>query len=377
MIPEFPNDRDYFYDEDDQIYQVLGYVHPRDTLYCLQKYEKTIEDQNIFFWKSDITHHSYKRLITQYSSSTAASIIESHPYREHSELYGSDFIQYPKNKIKFYLSPRKKLEQLIDTPKSKFHSLAEQEKLAVEIAHVFENELNIPLRDMGITGSILWGGIHKHSDIDLIIYGKSNLMAFLYNIHRLVNVHSQLRTPTLMENVSNAHKFSQKSGMSIEDCTVFITNKPFLLFFSKFYLSMAFNPSEQEIQNNTLALDSTYFINVPEYSRMVIQATVVNDDWLYYYPGVVYLDDVHFVGLVQGKVSSSNLCRALIFEHENIGYYKRGNRIEICGLLQQIQNPPHDIVARYSGKNPSSPFFQLVIGTRENYGNEYVKNLEM
>jgi len=173
-----------------------------------------------------------------------------------------------------------------------------------------------------------------------------------------------------------AGKFSQKSGLSLEDCTISITKKKFLLFFSKYYLSIAFNPLEEEIQQNTLATDNSQFLNPPDLTIVTIQATVADDNWMYFYPGVVYLKNVTIKEPLLSK-NPPKICRLVVFEHENVGYYEKDDEIEIRGLVQFITNPPYDVVVKSHlvEEEEEEKFAQIIVGTSENYGNEYVKNL--
>jgi predicted nucleotidyltransferase len=259
-----------------------------------------------------------------------------------------------------------------------FLNLTDQERCAIEISHIFEEELGIPSSNIGLTGSILWKGVHAQSDIDMIIYGIHNMRKFFTGIDRLILTQDNLTHPSLTEKISLAGKFSQKSGLPIEDCTVFISKKKFLLKYWRFYLSIAFNPTTHEITQNTLATKNTRFINLPGWESVIIKASVKEDDWLYFYPGVVYLENVEFISVGKNIEEYPSICRAVIFEHENVGYYGKGDLIEIRGLVQTILNPPQDIINESPSEfSKKKNYAQIVVGTFENYGAEYIKNLNL
>ncbi|TFG19863.1 MAG: hypothetical protein EU530_04915 [Promethearchaeota archaeon] len=379
MIPTYPNDRDYFFDKDDNIYQVIGYVHPANYIYCLEKYSKIEDgrsDSSNFIWKSQLTNQYYKRNISMYSSRNATSNIKRHKYRKTSDLYGVDFIHFPRTKIKRYLNPIEKLEILRDQVQKSFLSLSDQERNAIEISYLFERELGIAPKNLGATGSILWEGVHPNSDIDIIIYGIQNMRRFFQGVNKLLQVNNKIRLPSVIDQMKWAGKFSQKSGLSVDDCTVFIANKNFLLYFSNFFLSIAFNPTMSEILQNTLSNDETKFRTILEFTSVTIQATVKEDDWMFFYPGVIYLKNVKIISPNVGISELPPICRAVVFEHENIGYYKKGSEIEIHGLVQVIQNPPQDVLTNtYSSFGETHTYGQIIVGTSENYGFEYIKNL--
>jgi len=378
MISVFPNDRDYFYDVHQNIYQVLGYMHPPDGVHCLFKYRKLENNREKtagFVWKSQLSNFLYERNFSTYSSKTASSSIKKNPFRRFSEFYGVDFTIVPKEIIHRYLDPKMKLQQLRNNVRSNFSSLTDQERYAIELSYIFEDELGISSQEMGVTGSILWGGVHAESDIDMTFYGKRSFRAFLGNIGKLIYKSNQLRSPSLTEKMTMANKFSQKSGMSLDDCTVFIAQKKFLLYFSKYYLSIAFCPTPSEIQQNSLGMNTTRFTNIPELSNLTIQATVSDDDWMYYYPGIVYLKNVKIPHSPSIAVDIPPICRVLVFEHENIGYFEKGSDIEVRGLVQLIMNPPYDVIAKNPPINGQNRYAQLVVGTLENFGNEYIKKI--
>lgn len=389
-IPNFPNDRDYFMDENESIYQVLGYQHPPDSIYCLKKYQKileTTESKAEFFWYSKMNDSLYERVITSYSSKNAAANIAENQYCKFSELYGVNFIVFPRIKVLHYFSPIEKLNELSSRfDNEKFKALAEmmdQENVALEISYILSNELGIPKFNLGVTGSFLWGGVHEHSDIDIVIYGVNNTLKFIKNAYRLPAISSRLRKLNTSEMIAIGNKFSRKTGLSMEDCVVFTSRKPYLFYYEKYFLSIAFSPLEREIENNPLASKSTQFVNEKGLTNVIVQAEVTDIDWGYFYPAVVNIKNVKLMNKSQLKGSKNlNICRILIFERESSGYFTEGDNIEIKGLIQRIENPSPKLViseAVTGGYDNSEDkiYHQIVIGTKENYGNEYIRNLKL
>ena len=111
---------------------------------------------------------------------------------------------------------------------------------------------------------------------------------------------------------------------------------------------------------------------------VTLRARVSNDDWMYFYPGIVYLDNVEIMD-AENERQIPFITRMVVFEHENIGYYENGDYIEIRGLLQYIKNPPYEVITKFQRSLPieNQEFAQIVVGTKENYENEYVKNLRL
>ncbi len=394
-IAQYPNDRDYFFSENGDIYQVLGYVHPKDSIYCLKKYieiqKQDIQqkkDENSFLWHSNLTNSYYERNILNYSSKSAEKNIAESEFRKYSELYGCDFIVFPRIKIKDYFKPSERLKELRNNIKSgKFsiiNEMAEQEKFALEISYIFEEKLGFSEQDMGITGSMLWKGVHQHSDIDIIIYGIDNTMKFIKNSEVILKEEKRLRKPNTSELFAIGGKFSLKTGLSIEDCVVYTSLKKYLLYFNDYFLSIAFCPKHNEILENQMAIENTHFINISGLDNVTIKAKITNIDWGYFYPSIIDVKNIIFLKKPENSklpLEQLNICRIVIFEHECSGYFKSGQNIEIRGLVQEIENPPPQFILRNAlslGQNDieNLKFHQIVIGTSENYGNEYIKNLD-
>ena len=401
-IPDFPNDRDYFFDENDDIYQVLGYKHPKNAVLCLKKYEcipsqgsttnkantegfsrkhtntiKIQTDQMDLDWYSKVTQLHYRRIITSYSSKTAMKNIENHPYSKYCSFYGSDFIEMPASKIKNYLIPQKGLIDLNEAiSKDRVKAIQElktQEISSVEFSFLLQDVISIPEEDIGVTGSILWGGVHQFSDIDVIIYGIKNTNNFIRNSMKLTAENPRIRRPSLTEINSLANKMVLKTGLNFDDCFIYSGKKPYLFYFGKYFLSIAFCPLPDEIKKIKLLGEGIEVKNIPELVNVTIQATIDDLDLAYFYIGLVGISDVKMTKIGDNDVNilkiddnrrkltkDMNIFRILIFERDISGYFNKGQRVEIRGLIQQVIQG-------------NEIFYQIVIGTAENYGNEYIK----
>ncbi|MHA1339705.1 MAG: hypothetical protein ACTSRZ_06125 [Promethearchaeota archaeon] len=399
-IPDLPNDRDYFIDSEENIYQVLGYVHLPQSIHSLLKYKwvkeiefnpenhsmqmqnfQDFEDPNKpFYWFSRFNRKFYKRFILNYSAETAIKNIEQSKYKQYSKIYGTDFILFPREKVKYYLSPLKKFESIIKFfSEGKWDAISkapEQMRLASEFGLILEDFFNISLTNLGITGSMLWDGLHKFSDIDIIIYGLQSTWNFIKNAPYLPSKDKRIRKPNISELFSLGSKFSIKSGIPVDDCIVFSSIKPYLFYYGKYFLSIAFCPTNNEIKNNPLANAETKFINLFESAPISINAKVLDDSWSLYYPSLTYITDVEILDKkFKKKIDPSLIKRILVFERETTGYYFKNNKIRIKGLLQKVINPPNHYLNDLKDSD-NSFFYQIVIGTAENFGNEYVINLD-
>lgn len=168
-----PRDRDFIKTNEDLIFCVVGYVHPRDRLLAYLKY---IPGES-GIWAAGNLH--FKRMIPYYSSK---SVSETFSYLK--EKYPKYLSYFPENRITFpavpypdvkeYFKPEKKLTRLA-LEKGELDAL---ELKAVELAEYLSRKASVPFSKFGITGSILLG-IHNISisDIDLTVYGRKNSLA--------------------------------------------------------------------------------------------------------------------------------------------------------------------------------------------------------
>jgi hypothetical protein len=168
-----PKDRDFIKTNEDLIFCVVGYVHPRDRLLAYLKYIPSESG----IWAAGNLH--FKRMIPYYSSK---SVSETFSYLK--EKYPKYLSYFPENKITFpavpypevkeYFKPEEKLTRLA----LKKDELDALEAKAVELAQHLSQKTGVPFDKFGVTGSILLG-IHNISisDIDLTIYGSKNSLA--------------------------------------------------------------------------------------------------------------------------------------------------------------------------------------------------------
>ena len=189
-----------------------------------------------------------------------------------------------------------------------------------------------------------------------------------------------------------AQKFSFKTGLDVQDCVIYTSLKKYLFYYLNYYLSIAFCPTFDEIRNNPLADEATRFINLKNLENITITAEVKNLDWGFFYPALVYLENIQIENPreqdITDVIGEFSIIRIVIFEREISGYFKEGNRIEVRGLLQKIEHLPENKLNKkflksneYNLKsnecNSKPSVCQLIIGTIENYGNEYIKNLDV
>lgn len=366
-------DRDVIIDTNGDIYQVMGSIHPPEVVLATPKYRKIlVPEPNQFYWQRKKTSECFQRIIPQYSTLAITESIQKDTYRHFSTIFQRDLIQIPRSQISEHLSPKTRLTELYDCfRKGSFaekHELDNIERETLDITSILIEEFGLSEADLGISGSILWGGQHINSDIDITIYGLTAQNKFSKYSKRFQSQSKGLRSFSLLELMTKAEKWAEKSGLSVEECFDYLHQKSYLFYFKNRFVSLIFVPSQEElIAYSPYLLDSQFFNVRP----ITIQATIRTDRWGLYYPGLYGIQcDAILDDEFENLPSKQNITRLLVFEHENVGYYSIGDKVEIAGLLQKCEN-----VLVGNGFEIGITY-QLVVGTMETFKHEYVRRVK-
>lgn len=114
-------------------------------------------------------------------SDSIEKIKKSHPqYIQFIEEFGEEMIIFPKSKIKKILKPKEIAKKILnqDFDSKIILDAKEYLKLVIDI-------FKFNISDLGIEGSIMVGCFNDNSDIDLVLYGKSNGYRLISNFNLL------------------------------------------------------------------------------------------------------------------------------------------------------------------------------------------------
>ncbi len=395
IMSEIFRDRDYIKDVKGDIYQVIGSIHPRDKVLALQKYQKVDETQTpqehkeyipedilsavknhpMRYWVENNTENRYIRILPNYSSESAQINISNHPYMSHSSVFNMGLIQIPKENIQTHYNPQKRFQELLDTiskgTMEEKRSLDALERETIEIGYLLEDFFKIDLNNVGITGSLLWHAHHEQSDIDLMIYGNLNRKRIVNKGSQISREGSRLRQYMKIEILPMAQKLSLKTGLPMEECFVFIYNKPYLFYHNNRKFSITFAPTELELVKSPLYVLNSSFKKI---EPIKIHAIVKNSEWGFYYPGIFEIECTSIESNLHKKLkpplSKEDISRLMVYEHELVGYYQEGDLIEIKGLLQKATNVP-----RFDNLDLHTTY-QVLVGGHETFGDEYVRVID-
>lgn len=173
-------DRDFVQTLEDLFFCIVGYQHPKDRYTAYLKYVPSASGK----WG---TQQHYRRVIPYYAATsvidTFGFLRENYPkYLFQCPVRNIEFSSVPKEDVKAYFCPEKKLREL--SRKSDLDSLEEK---AVELVESLVDESGVNWKSLGITGSILID-IHNptFSDIDLTVYGQENAIRVKEVVQELI-----------------------------------------------------------------------------------------------------------------------------------------------------------------------------------------------
>ncbi|NHK31478.1 MAG: hypothetical protein FK730_09015 [Asgard group archaeon] len=342
---------DYFRDDNERICQTLTWHHPRERRLCIVKY-----DLGNSYWKSRETGINYKRILKSYSLEGHQDNLESlkklePEYLYKSDVYGVDFLAVPIERIKKYYYPEDRLQEIFSTKDEKLEWLERKVKILAEILH---DHLKIPFENMGITGSILWKGQTKKSDIDFMLYGNKYALQLNDQFPMIFDLFPQIIPMDEHKTKRYVESMSRKSGLPTFITKKYIALKSWLSLFGETNLSMLFSPTVTEIP---FQYGDEFFTPI---KQVEITCNISKADLGSAYPSIYKIRDCTLLG-EQARSDSLPIERILSFEGALTGYFKKDDKIVVRGLLEIVND-----------KKNNRNFAQIILGTKECIGNEFI-----
>ncbi|NHJ49526.1 MAG: hypothetical protein FK733_17180 [Asgard group archaeon] len=341
---------DYFKDDKERICQVLTWHHPQDRLLSIVKYDKGES-----YWTSRETGIRYKRILRSYSleghQENLKLVKDIEPdYLYSSKVYGVNFLAVPIDRISKYYYPEERLKEILNEHEENLEDLEIKVK---KLAELLYDHLKIPFQNMGISGSILWKGQTEKSDIDFMIYGNDFSQDFNQKFPLIFDVFPEIIPMNEDKTRRYIESMSRKSGLPLELTPKYIARKSWLSLFGNTNLSFIFSPEKNEIP---FQYGEQFFI--PE-KPVDIKCKISDTSLGSAYPSIHNITDCEFVGT--NEKEEVNLQRILSFEGALAGYFTKGEEIVVRGLLEKVID-----------KNGVKLFDQIILGTRECLGNEFI-----
>ncbi|MEM0376035.1 MAG: hypothetical protein QXP43_07035 [Nitrososphaerota archaeon] len=168
-----PRDRDMFATEEGWIFSVLGDVHPPKRIWSYLKYVPGPGP-----WRA-ADGRTYTRAFTTYTVRELLAIMDEVRAKRPEYLYydptvGNEVMAPPLEAVVEYWSASEGLKRISERVEEGRASRLELE--AIGLVRWLEEHADLKRNDFGVTGSLLLGIHHDRSDIDLLVYGRRNMM---------------------------------------------------------------------------------------------------------------------------------------------------------------------------------------------------------
>ncbi len=349
LLTRPPLHQDYFLDDKNRIGHVLGWLQPKEKLICIIKY---VPGEG--FWIARESSVQYQRVLKSYSLDGQQDNLKFIANLEkklvyHSKVFGADFLAVPISRIKRYFYPEKRLQEILNKTKLK----NELEIKVKALAKLLKEHLNIPLENIGITGSILWKGQTTKSDIDMIIYGNSFAKKFNDDFPAIYEISPEIKPMPTSKAFRYARSMARKSGLPINLTKKYIARKRWLSVFGKTNLSFVFSPTKEELPTNYGA--ELFHALTP----IELECTIADATFGYGYPSLYQITNCT---ILKGKDYDLPITRIFSFEGALTGFFETSDRVVVRGLLEKV-------LPQKEGKES---FAQIMLGSKECAGDEFI-----
>jgi predicted nucleotidyltransferase len=341
-LPDRVRDRDIFRDTQGRMFVTLGYIQPPDRILSFLKYVPDKEGQ----WQSGDTR--YKRIFWGSVDSTVDGMsLLPQNYTIFDSHFQTELVEPPRTMIKDYFSPEWRLYEILEEPKDVL------EEMVQKAAETIHDELKLSLRNLGISGSILWKGHNpSYSDINMNIYGFKESWILYDNYANLENKEAQTRIRNLpewnrgMDRVKKRIPFLDMTDLQI----LFSRRKAIYVKDQCIGITPILKPEEVPIAHGSESY--TTLKQNPVKLLMVVE----NADYGIFHPAILSTEPV--------TIDENSVSRIMIYDGAFCGLFRNGDQVEVSGTLQRVTQTDTDV-----------EFHQLMVGTKTGSGKEYVRLL--
>ncbi|NHJ46822.1 MAG: hypothetical protein FK733_03450 [Asgard group archaeon] len=318
---------------DDLIFDVKGLTHPSDRIIAFVRYvsKRYFEnkDQNRDYQKLYALPDRYEFLTKNYpkyifDDPKGRGLLQAVLRSDVSEIY----------------NPIEKLQKILNTANSNLDSLEIDVK---EIVEEIIGYSNIPIENIGISGSILVGLQTKKSDIDLVIYGMKQGRIIYESMLEIFNSSKNFVRYDRTELVRLWETRGQEKQIDFSLFSIMERNKHLQGIFKgrDFYIRLIPYPDEFNEHYND--------VTIINYGDIEIKATIENSDHSIFTPCLYQLKNISIVE----KDTDEDLLLERIFSLR--GRYcdlaKKGASIHVKGKLEKISI------------SKKMEFYQIVLGS--------------
>ncbi|MBN2230797.1 MAG: hypothetical protein JW779_14505 [Candidatus Thorarchaeota archaeon] len=340
--PIEPRDRDIFRDHQHRLFVVLGYIQPTDRVLSYLKY---VPDED-GMWKTADTH--YRRVFWGSVDSTVEGMtILPEDYIILDTHFNTNLVEPPCEAVEKFYCPEERLQEILNDSQD---ALEELTKKAAELLH---DRLGIPMKNLGVAGSILWRGHSPtRSDINMNIYGYQASRDLFENLANLEGVPGLARLRELPEWGNTIKRVRERIPVlqSVDLNTLFSRRRALCLENRCIGITPVLYNQEAPIHHGSESY--TTLKSDPVKCRLTIE----NADYGIFHPAIYGTSPVIYDGLT--------IDRILVFDGAFGGLFVEGDSVEVSGTLQKV------LVSE-----DQREFYQIMVGTKAGSGKEYIRFL--
>jgi predicted nucleotidyltransferase len=340
-------DRDYVETSEGFYFTVIGNVHPQDRVIAYLKYVPS----ELGLWGS--RSKRYDRVLKHYTMKDlekTLDLLESrHPeYIFHSPVLDVTFSAVPHTAIKRHLLPEKRLAQLLmNRPRSLL------ERKVTRLARQLSATASVPIESFGVTGSVLIG-IHKDfSDIDLVVYGRSQSLKVKRALSTIMKEErSEIKRMTGRPLQDFVRERASSNNLAEQEAIELYERKwnRGLAFGTPFSI----HPVKLESEEDEKYGDRLYApVGITE-----IEATVKDSSDSMFMPALYLVSDVKWLG---GE-KIGDVREVVSYEGLYSDIANQGERVKVRGRLEEVM-----------GAGAERLYQRVVIGSREAMNTDYLK----
>jgi len=230
---------------------------------------------------------------------------------------------------------------------------------AISLVEMVMEVSGLSYNDFGVFGSLLHDFYNEHfSDIDLVIYGRRNLLNLVDALGCLYEEDGPLANEFSQPSPTLLNKNWRFKNYSLQEYLFYEMRKMIYAVYDSPELGrkvkVEFEPVKNwsEIKNE---YDPKSRITYKGWVR--VEATVAEDEDSYFTPAVYYLEDVEVVS----GVKVDDVVRAVTYVEEFKMMARKGDRVVIEGMLEEVQTPKrsfHQVTLSYM---PGEKYYDQVL----------------
>jgi predicted nucleotidyltransferase len=188
----------------------------------------------------------------------------------------------------------------------------------------------------------------------MMIYGNEYAQSFNQLFPRIYEATKKIVPMNKAKRRKYERSMSRKTGLAQKLTKKYISKKTWLGMFGETNLSMIFSPLPEEIP-----FDYGEQIFTPM-EPIEVSATISDTTMGFAYPAIYGLENVEIMTKRLEEINQT-LLRVFSFEGAFTGYFKEGEEVVIRGLLEKVVD-----------KKRKKSFHQIILGTKECQGNEFI-----